>query len=283
MDTIVNLAPTGVIPTKEMTPHVPLSAAEITDDVFQCHEIVITTVHLHVRDEYGRPTLRPDLYGKVIEEIRRHAPELVICVSLSGRSAGTLDERAAPLRELRGGVKPDMGSLTLSSLNFPSQASLNGPETVKYLAGLMKELGILPELEVFDLGMANYAGYLLEKGFLEPPLYANVFLGNIDGAQVDMIEAGALLRRLPSLTYWSMAGIGEAQLPANALGIAMGGGVRVGIEDSIWFPPGRRVKATNTMHVRRIRQLSEDVHMRGVMAPETFRELLKLPKGGRKK
>jgi uncharacterized protein (DUF849 family) len=282
MDTIVNLAPTGVIPTREMTPHVPISPTQIVDDVLCCYKIGITTVHLHVRDEQGKPTLRTDLYARVIEDLRKHAPELVICVSLSGR-IGNSDERDLPLKELTGSVKPDMGSLTLSSLNFPGQASVNAPETVKHLAGLMKDLGILPELEVFDLGMANYIHYLIAKDLLEPPFYANLFLGNVAGAQLNLLHAGILLEDLPKQTYWSMAGIGDVQLAANALGIAMGGGVRVGIEDSIWYPPGREVKATNTMAVRRIRELSEGVHMRGVMSPEKFRELLQLPAGGRKK
>ncbi len=283
MDTIVNLAPTGIVPTKGMTPHVPITPAEIVDDVLRCYEIGITMVHLHVRDEQGLPTLRTDLYAKVIEDLRKQVPELVICISLSGRTAGNPEDRDAPLWGLTGNVKPDMASLTLSSLNFVSQASINAPDTVKHLAGMMKGLGIVPELEVFDLGMANYIHYLIAKDLLEPPFYANVFLGNVAGAQLNLLQAGILIENLPRQTFWSVAGIGDAQLSANALGVAMGGGVRVGIEDSIWYPPGRTLKATNTMSVRRIRQLSEDVHMRGIMKPEKFRELLQLPVGGRKK
>jgi uncharacterized protein (DUF849 family) len=281
MDTILNLTPTGMVPTKAMAPCVPISVSEIVDEVLRCHEIGITMVHLHARDEEGKPTHRADVYGPIIEGIRKGAPDLVICVSLSGRSVREFEKRSEPLK-LTGNAKPDMGSLTMSSLNFVGEASLNQPDVIQALAQKMMRLGIVPELEIFDLGMANYAGYLLKKGLLQSPLYANVFLGNIAGAQLDMVHAGTILRDLPAMTYWSFGGIGEAQLSANALAIAMGGGVRVGLEDSIWYDRERTTKASNTMLVRRIHELSEQVHLRPIMEPSTFRDLMKMPIGGRR-
>lgn len=280
MDTILNLTPTGMVPTKSMTPHVPMSINEIVDDVLRCHEIGITSVHLHARDEEGKPTHRADVYGPIIEGIRKYAHDLVLCVSLSGRTTQNYKERSEPLT-LTGDAKPDMGSLTLSSLNFTTQASVNDPSVVKQLALEMRHKGIVPELEIFDLGMVNYAKYLTERDYFHPPRYANIFLGNVAGAQLDMIHAGIMVRDLPPNTYWSFGGIGDAQLSANALAIAMGGGVRVGLEDSIWYDQARSIPASNVMFVERIHRLSEDTHGRPIMKPKAFRELMRMPIGGR--
>src|SRR6476646_2100996 len=97
---------------------------------------------------------------------------------------------------------------------------------VRALADRMKERGIRPELEIFDLGMANYAKYLLDRGFLQPPVYANVFFGNVATAQANLLEMGAVLASLPEGCIWSFAGFGDEQLRVNATAIANGGGVR---------------------------------------------------------
>lgn len=277
MDVILNLTPTGMVPTKEMTPHVPITVAEIVEDVRRCAELGITMVHLHARDLEGRPTHDLMVYSKIIGGIREFAPDLVICVSLSGRTTPEVALRAEPLL-LIGDLKPDMGSLTLSSMNFSSQASINSPDTVKELARRMADKGILPELEIFDLGMANYAKYLAEKKLLQAPYYANVFLGNIAGAQLDLAHAGLLIRDLPKDCLWSMAGIGDAQLPANLLGLAMGAGVRVGLEDSIYTDATRTELASNLQQVSRIHQIADRIG-RKVMKPAALRALLYL-RGG---
>jgi uncharacterized protein (DUF849 family) len=266
---VLNLTPTGMVPTKAMTPYVPISVGEIVEEVLWCYDLGITMVHLHARDENGAPTYRKDVYGALIEGIRRKAPDLVICVSLSGRNTQDFTKRAEPLG-LTGSLQPDMGSLTLSSLNFSTQASVNDPTVVKQLALDMMKRGIVPELEIFDLGMVNYAKYMLEKGFLKGPCYANIFLGNIAGAQLDLVHAGVLVRDLPPGTIWSFGGIGDAQFPANVLAAATGGGVRVGIEDSIYLDEKREALATNPLMVERARTLAERLGRR-VMTPNEFR------------
>lgn len=271
-DLIINLTPTGMVPTKAMTPHVPISVEEIIEDVRQCYEVGITMVHLHARDAEGNPTHEKEVYGALIKGIRAFAPKLILCVSLSGRTTPEVDKRADPLN-LEGELKPDMGSLTLSSLNFASQASINSPETVKELARRMDERGIRPELEVFDLGMVNYIHYLAEKKLLRPPYYANLFLGNIATAQLDLLHAGLLIRDLPEYTTWSLGGIGGTQLSANTLAIAMGGGVRVGLEDSLYMDKDRAVLATNLDMVKRIHRVAE-AFGRKVMKPNELRRLL---------
>ena len=105
MDLIINFTPTGMIPTKEMTPHVPVSVSEIIEDVHHAWEMGITMVHLHARDEKsGKPTYQQEIYGRIIEGIRKHTKELIICVSLSGRGIKEFKHRASPL-QLAGGFR----------------------------------------------------------------------------------------------------------------------------------------------------------------------------------
>jgi uncharacterized protein (DUF849 family) len=275
---IVNFTPTGMIPTREMTPFVPILADEIIADVKEACGLGITMVHLHAREpETGEPTYKKEIYAEIIGGIREFAPELVICVSLSGRNFKELEQRADPL-SLQGDLKPDMGSLTLSSLNFNRTASLNAPSMVQDLAGAMKDRGILPELEAFDIGMINYAKYLEKKGLLAPPFYFNLLLGNIACAQATLLHAGMMVNELPEGSFWSLAGIGEAQLRMNSTAIAMGGGVRVGLEDNIWYDAGRSTLATNATLLERIHELAR-VNERAVMAPSELRTLLELKPG----
>lgn len=278
MDLIVNFAPTGMIPTREMTPHVPILVAEIVEDVHRAVEIGITMVHLHARDEAtGEPTYRAEVYEGIIAGIRSFSEDLIVCVSLSGRNFKEFAQRAEPLR-LDGKVKPDMGSLTLSSLNFNSVASVNSPDTIMALAREMQIRGILAELEAFDAGMINYARYLHRKGLLAPPFYFNLLLGNIACAQADLLHAGVMIRDLPEQSFWSLAGIGSSQLPMNSVAIAAGGGVRVGLEDNIYYDLERMKLATNADLLRRIHTIAE-ANERKLMTSRNLRRLLNLEEG----
>lgn len=278
--TIVNFTPTGMIPSKRMTPHVPVSVSEIVETVHAAADIGISMVHLHARDAVtGEPTLAADVYASIIAGVRSVAPDLVVCVSLSGRSGSDLRTRLAPLA-LDGHLKPDMASLTLSSLNFNQQASVNDPATIQELAAAMQRAGVMPELEAFDAGMINYARYLARKGLIGPPFYFNLILGNIACAQADLLHAGIMIRDLPEGSFWSLAGIGNSQLAMNSVAIAMGGGVRVGLEDAIHFDRRRSTLARNVDLVRRIHALAE-IHGRPVMPPAELRNLLGLEDGRR--
>jgi len=281
MDLIVNFTPTGMITTKEMTQHVPLTVDEIVDGVRQAVDTGITMVHLHARDQKtAKPTYKSSVYEELISGIRGFSKDLVICVSLSGRDFNKFEQRAEPLK-LEGDVKPDMASLTLSSLNFNQIASINTPEMIKALAVEMKSRGIKPELEAFDAGMINFAKYLEKKGLLEPPHYFNLLLGNIACAQADLLHAGIMIRDLPPNSYWSLAGVGAAQLTMNSLAIAAGGGVRVGLEDNVWYDMNRTKPATNADLLNRIHVLAE-ANERKIMSPREFRKILGLQKGNGK-
>jgi uncharacterized protein (DUF849 family) len=278
MDVIINFTPTGMIPTKDMTPHVPVSVSEIVDDVHAAWEIGITAVHLHARDPVtGKPTYKAEVYARIIERIRQFSPDLIVCVSLSGRTFSEFHQRAEPL-QLDGDVKPDMGSLTLSSVNFNCMASTNSPDMIQELAREMKNRGILAELEAFDAGMINYAKYLQRKGLLQRPHYFNLLLGNIACAQADLLHLGIMIRDLPADSYWAVAGIGDTQLMMNSVAIATGGGVRVGLEDNIWYDRQRTRLAGNNDLLRRIHVLAE-ANDRKVMAATSLRTLLKLEPG----
>lgn len=277
-DLIINFTPTGMIPTKKMTPHVPISVSEIVDEVLKVSELGITMVHLHAREESsGEPTYKKEIYSKIIGGIRKYEPELVLCVSLSGRNYKELHQRADPLY-LEGNLKPDMGSLTLSSLNFNSVGSMNTPQMVQGLAQIMKEKKIAPELEVFDNGMINYSKYLHKKQLIEPPFYFNLLFGNIACAQADLLHAGVMVNDLPENSLYSMAGIGQVQLQMNSLSIAIGSGVRVGIEDNIWYDSRRTRLATNLELIERIHTIGA-ANERKIMKPSKFRSLMNLEMG----
>lgn len=278
---IINFTPTGMIPTRELTPYVPLTVSEIVEDVHEAYEIGITMVHLHARDpKTGQTTYKAEIYGDLIRGIRKYARDLVICVSLSGRTFTELEQRAEPLL-LDGDLKPDMGSLTLSSLNFNKQASINSPDMVQALAQEMKKRNIVPELEAFDAGMINYAHYLIKKELISAPYYFNLLLGNIACAQADLLHLGIMVRDLPTQSYWSVAGIGEFQLPMNSVAIAMGGGVRVGLEDNIYYDKNKKKLARNADLLRRIHTIAE-ANERPIMTPQELRSALLLEEGSGK-
>jgi len=271
---IINLCPTGMIPTKEMTPNVPIEPREIIEDVLKCAEIGITMVHLHARDKAGVPTYDPDIYAEILRGIRKYRPDLICGISLSGRNFKEFEQRSAGLF-LAGEAKPDTGSLTTSSLNFNAQESISSPEMIKQLAQTMLEKGVLPEIEVFDTGMINYTKYLIKKGLLRPPYYVNLLFGSIANAQATLLDAGLALQQLMPEALWSFAGIGDYQLKMNTLAVTFGGGVRVGLEDNIWFDSGRTKLATNEMLVKRIKEIAEAMG-RPVMKPLDLRKKLNL-------
>lgn len=249
----VNMACTGVIPTQAMNAYVPITHEEIVADVARALALGVQMVHLHARDAQGVQTAEPEPYGRLIEAIRAlpGGRDLVIGVTTSGRQDANFSSRSRVL-DLSGDARPDMASLTLSSLNFAQSASVNQPDTIRQLAQRMLERGIKPELEVFDVGMANFAKVLLNEGLLEAPLYVNVLLGNIAGAQPDLIQLAAILCALPSGCMVAIAGLGRFQLGANGLGLLMADGVRVGLEDNIWLDGQRATPASNESLVRRV-------------------------------
>lgn len=271
---IINFAPTGIIPTKENTPFVPVSPGEIVKEILRSKRYGVSMVHIHARDENGKPTYKKEIYRKIISGIRSVDKELILCVSTSGRNWSDFDKRSKCL-ELTGNNKPDMGSLTLSSLNFNNQASINSPEMIRMLAQKMLDNRIKPELEVFDLGMINYAKYLSKKGIIKPPFYFNLILGNIACAQANMLTLGLLINELPEGSIWSVGGVGDAQMKMNLNGMINGGGVRVGIEDNIWLTTKRDKLASNMDLLKRIYNIATALEIE-IATPQEVRKALML-------
>jgi uncharacterized protein (DUF849 family) len=272
---IVNLCPTGMVPTRADTPHVPLTPQEVAADVRRCANSGASIVHIHPRDSEGRPTQDPEVAAGFIRAVREAAPEVVVCITTSGRVQHELEGRVKVV-ELTGDAKPEMASLTLGSLNFPKQASINAPETIQGLARRMGECGVVPEWEVFDFGMLDYANYLREHGLLGGPAYVNLLLGSLGSLTASPLNLALLVERLPQGATWAAAGIGRSQFAMNRLAVAMGGGVRVGLEDNIWFNDDRTELATNARLVERLVKIARAMG-REPATPDQVRTRLGIP------
>jgi 3-keto-5-aminohexanoate cleavage enzyme len=272
---ILNFTPTGLIPTKEMTPYVPTTTDEIVEQVMDVADLGVNMVHLHAREpDTGKPTYKKEVYAEIIKGIRKKNKDLILGVSTSGREYFRFDNRSECL-DLDGDLKPDFASLTLSSLNFNRQVSVNSPQMIKDLARKMMEHKIKPEFEVFDLGMINYAKYLIRKGYCNPPYYFNLILGNIACAQADMLHLGLMIKELPEESIWSVGAVGDSQLKMNIMAMLAGGGVRVGLEDNIWFDEERTRLATNRDLVERTVSIA-NVLGHEPYTPMELRKLFKL-------
>ncbi len=264
---VVNFCPTGMIPTKEMTPNVPISPAEIIEQTHEAYEVGITIAHLHARDKDGVPTWKPEVYKEIFEGVRKHCPDLVICGSTSGRNFPEFEKRSSVIE-----LKPDMCSLTLSSLNFIRQASVNDPEMIVKLVQKMSDYGVVPELECFDLGMINYGKYLIAKKYIEGPFYWNLIFGNIAGFQPSFNQIGLAINEIPKDHFISLAGLGSDQLSVNSTAISMGYGTRIGIEDNIWWDEKRSRPVSNIELIKRSHELIK-INQKTFFSPKEFGEL----------
>jgi 3-keto-5-aminohexanoate cleavage enzyme len=258
---IVNFTPTGTQPTRQNS-NAPLSPNEIVEEVHFAFELGITVVHLHARDEDFLNTWRVDVYRDIIDGVRKHCPGLPVCVSLTGRHFPEFEKRSAVLE-----LMPDMGSLTMSSLNFPKAASINEPDMIIKLIEKMDEFGVIPEIECFDSGMLNYTNYLIKKGILKGPHYINVILGNLYNGQADLSTVASILVNKPQDSKMCFGGIGKDQLKANILGLLYADGVRIGLEDNLYYKD--KTLATNAKLLQRLRRIMYDLDLE-VMSPKEF-------------
>ncbi len=271
---IINACLTGMVPTKAHNPRVPVSVQEIVDDAAAAAAAGAGMLHIHARDADGAPTWHPEIFARIIEGIRAIDPALVVVTTTSGRVFTDFERRAAVL-DLDGAARPDMASLTLGSLNFPRSPSINAPEMVQRLAARMCERGIRPELEVFELGMLNYAFYLQRKGLLGARCYVNFLLGSLGTAPARVLDLCNLVRELPRDWVWAGAGIGRYQLPINVAAIAMGGNVRVGLEDNLYYDADKTVVADNAALIQRVARIAAEMG-RAIATPHETREMLGL-------
>lgn len=254
MKKIINFTPTGTQPTRENS-YAPLLPNEIIDTVHEANELGISSVHLHARDEETlKNTYKIEVYQKIIEGIKKHCPDLLICVSLTGRNFPELEKRTEVLQ-----LYPDMGSLTMSSLNFPTGASINQPETILGLISEMDNFGVQPEIECFDTGMLNYTNYLISKNILKPPFHINVILGNIYNGQCDFGTLSTIKSNLPKDSYTCLGGIGSQQLKSITYGLLDFDGIRIGLEDNLYYKD--KEKTTNIDLLKRVHRIMGELDM----------------------
>lgn len=240
-----------MVPRRKDNPHVPITPDEIAADVQRCFDAGARIFHIHARGTGEEPIYHKEVFAETISKIKQNIPDAIICATTSGRLYKSFEERGDVLN-LEGDLKPDLASLTLGSLNFPKQASVNEPEMIVKLATRMAERGIVPELEIFDFGMLDYAHYLIGRGILKPPFVFNILLGSLGTLSATPLNLALMVERLPVGSFWSAAGIGRFQFPVNALGVAMGGNVRTGLEDNLYMDTEKQDQASNERLVKRI-------------------------------
>ncbi len=268
---IITVAPTGSVPKKEQNPHVPITPTEIAECALACEDLGAAMVHIHVRDRDQNPSDDPALFAEVADNLRSRS-QLIIQVSTGGRAGADLASRIPRL-----GVGCEMASLTTGSVNFPRSAYVNPPQLVEGLAAEMQRLGIKPEMEIFELGMIANALRLGQKGLAQEPMHFNFVLG-LPGAMPAGVDHLVHLRnQLPPQSTWTVSGVGAAQLTMATHAILMGGHVRVGLEDNIYYRKGEL--ASNQMLVERIARLARELG-REVATPVEARRILGLPAKG---
>jgi 3-keto-5-aminohexanoate cleavage enzyme len=268
---IITVAITGSVPTKKDNPAVPITVPEQIESTHAAYEAGAALVHVHVRNDDGSTSSDPDKFGRFLEGLRKHCPDMIVQFSTGGRS-GMGKERGGMLP-----LKPEMASLTTGSVNFAKIIYENHPTLIHDLAASMLEHGIKPEIEIFDLAMLYNAAALVADGLLKAPVHVQFVLG-IPGAlpadrQVLEFELLQLARVLPGAT-WTAAGVGRHQLAVNEWALELGGHCRTGLEDNLRFDKDR-LAASNAELVARVASLAAE-YGRTVATPREARRILGL-------
>lgn len=268
---IITVALTGNVPTKEMNANLPVTPAEIADDVRRCSAAGAAVFHVHARDAARNPTLDITVYSEIVRNIKKISPDVILQLSTGARAGKDKDARANPVRLL-----PEMASFTTGSSNMPGIIYENPPDFIHHLGKVFQETGVKPEIEIFEAGMINNAVFLRRKKIIENPLHFNFVLGVIGSLPGTVKNLQFLSDTIPADATWSVSGIGKPQIPLAAAAIVMGGHVRVGLEDSITMPDGSL--ATNPALVEKVVRIAREIG-REIATPEEAREILSLDPG----
>ncbi len=263
---IITVAPTGSVPTKEMTPHVPLTPKEIGEDALRCYNAGASIIHIHARDN-GKPASGIKIFKEIIDEVKQRCPEMIIQISTGGRGRSG-KKRGSALK-----LKPEMASLTTGSVNFSNMVYANPPELIDYLAEQMKKYSIKPECEIFDSAMISNAILLYEAGLIKAPIHFNFVMGMTGALPANERNLKFLIDSIPENSTWCVSGIGRYQLDMNRYAIYHNGHVRTGLEDNIYMEKG--VLATNAGLVERIVRISKE-YKRDIASPSEARKILSL-------
>jgi 3-dehydrocarnitine:acetyl-CoA trimethylamine transferase len=289
-EVFITCAVTGVGATTDRSELVPVTPVEIADAALEAARAGAAIVHIHVREpSTGGPSRDPALYREVVERIRASDVDVVLNLTagmggdlvlggvdsplppnLEGTDMAGATERLEHVAELR----PEICTLDCGTMNFAEgdYVMTNTPSMLREMARQIRELGVRPEIEVFDTGHLVFAKQLIEEGLVDEPAMLQLCMGIPYGAPDDPGTLLALVNQLPADCVFSAFAIGRAQLPYVALAPIVGGNVRVGLEDNIWLERG--VRATNGQLVERAVAILEAMNVR-VLGPEETREKLR--------
>ncbi len=228
MPTIITVAPTGPIATKADNPALPTQPEEIAAEVERAYEAGAAVAHLHLRDEQDRPTADPKVAQRLIDMIRERC-DILIQLSTGVAISVPFEERAALVE-----VRPQLASLNPCSMSFGDGVFLNPPQAVRELAARMKELDVKPELEIYDSGHLDAALRMRDEGLFGPgPLQFSIVLGVRGGMTATPQNLIEMVNRLPEGSVWQVIAIGRANRTLTAIGLALGGNARAGMEDTL--------------------------------------------------
>ena len=269
MNVVVTVAPTGPIAQRSDNPHLPTQPHEIADAVEKAHRLGASVAHIHLRDEQDRPTADLEIARRTMDLIQERCPILIQMSTGVGLSV-PFEEREK-LVELR----PRMATLNPCSMSFGAGEFRNPPDGVRRLAARMRELDVKPELEIYDTGHLDQCLRLLDEGLLAEPLQFSIVLGVVGGAGANADNLVSLVRRLPEGSVWQIIAIGRANLELTAMGLAMGGNARAGLEDTLYLRKGELARGNYPLVARTV-GLARALD-RGVATVDETEALLGLP------
>lgn len=269
---IITVAATGAWPTKKNNPNVPITPKEIADSVYESYKAGASIAHLHMRDKDENGTMDKDLFAETVKLIKERC-DIVINLTTSGELGASDERRYAHLLE----IKPDMASFDCGSMNWMhSGVFLNSPKFLEKLATVMNENNIKPEIECFDAGMIYNAMYYMKKGLIEEPAHFQICLGAAGGSMATVENLIYLKNLLPVNSTWSAFGTGSQHLPIVYATLALGGHLRVGMEDNVYYSKGVLAES-NAEFVERAVRLGKEFG-REIASPKDAREMLNLNK-----
>ena len=270
---IITAAITGSRISRDVAPNIPITPDEIAQSCIECWNAGAAIVHIHVRDpKTGLGTQDLDLFRQVVEPLREKT-DLLLCLTTSGIPGRNLpiEERLIPLE-----LEPELASFDAGSINLGGTVFINTPEFLEAAAKKMKEKGVKPELEIFDVGMIVTCLRMRDEGHLEEPLHFQFVLGTPWGSPATPKSFLHLYEHIPEGSTWSIIGIGKGHLPMSMMGLIMDGHIRVGMEDNVYYQRGELAK-NNAQFVERIVRIARE-YGREVATPAEARRILSLRK-----
>ena len=268
---ILTVAPTGAWPTKKETPYVPLQPREIADEIYACWKAGASIAHIHVRDDEDKSSMSFEKFEETVRYIRETDCDIVINLTTSGQLG--LDDEARMKHVIE--LKPDIASYDCGSMNWMhSSVFENSPRFLEKLGLAMQENNVKPEIEIFDAGMIYNALYYLKKGILKAPLHFQFVLGAAGGMDATVENLVFLKSLLPENCTWGALGIGKGHLPIMYTALALGGHVRVGMEDNVFYSKGVLAKS-NVEFVERTKRIVKELN-KEIASPDEARQILGL-------